>query len=182
MDDSIDAASVIEVSGLSVHLQRELQLGSLRYFDAAGPFAAEARDRLGGPLPEPLHAVTYPADASQEELILAWRSPTETLLLTADGAAFAAIAAGLANKPDGCMVDQSGGLWAWQVTGERARDLLRRLGSTASIPALGEARVSRLAELPVMALCVHEGQILLLVERVYSEHLCGWIRATAADF
>ena len=182
MDNSIDMASPIEVSGLSVNLQREWQFGSLRYFDAAGPFAAEVRGRLGGPLPKRLHAVTYPADASRGELILAWRSPTETLLLTADGAAFAAIAAGLANKPTGCLVDQSGGLWAWQVTGERTRDLLQRLGSTASIPVLGEARVSRLAELPVMALCVHEGQILLLVERVYSEHLYGWMRATAADF
>jgi hypothetical protein len=34
----------------------------------------------------------------------------------------------------------------------------------------------------VLALCVEEGQILLVVERVYSEHLLGWIRDTAADF
>jgi hypothetical protein len=33
-----------------------------------------------------------------------------------------------------------------------------------------------------MALCVNEGQIMLVVERVYSQHLLGWIGETAADF
>jgi sarcosine oxidase gamma subunit len=174
---------VVEVAGLAVELQREFKLGSLRYFDAAGPFATAIRDCLGGPLPEPLQAVKYPVAASRGELILAWRSPTETLLMTTDSTAFAAIVGRAAGcSTEGCIVDQTGGLWAWRVTGARTHDLLLRVGSSASIPALGEARSSRVAELPVLALCVHEGQIMLLVERVYSEHLLGWIRATAADF
>lgn len=182
MDNSTPSAPAVEVAGLSVQLHREFKVGSLRYFDAAGPFAGAMGERFGGPLPEPLRAIAYSLDASPGELILAWRSPTETLLLTTDGAAFAAIL-GVANDSSaGCMVDQTGGLWAWRVTGALARDLLLRLGSSASIPALGEARVSRVAELPVMALCVHDGQIILLVERVYSEHLLGWISETAADF
>ncbi len=33
-----------------------------------------------------------------------------------------------------------------------------------------------------MALCVSAGEILLLVDRVYSQHLSAWIRETLADF
>lgn len=181
--DSSGSASGIEVAGLSVQLLRGLKVGSLRYFAAAEINAANIQKLVGGPLPAPLEAVKYLAPASHGDLILAWRSPTETWLLTPDAAGFEAIVVGMArNKPAGCLVDQTGGLWAWQVSGARTRDLLLRLGSAASIPALGEARVSRVAELPVMALCVREGQIMLLVERVYSEHLLGWIGETAADF
>ena len=48
--------------------------------------------------------------------------------------------------------------------------VLERIGSAGSIPALGEARTGRLAELPVLSLSVREGEFVLLVERVYSEH------------
>jgi len=181
--DSSNSASGIEVAGLSVQLQSGLKVGSLRYFDAAEIAAANIRNLIGGPLPAPLEAVKYPAGASRGDLILAWRSPTETWLLTPDEEGFEAIVVGMSqNKTAGCLLDQTGGLRAWQVSGARTRDLLLRLGSVASIPAFGEARVSRVAELPVMALCVHEGQIMLVVERVYSEHLLGWIGETAADF
>lgn len=181
--DSSGSASGIEVAGLSVQLQSGLKVGSLRYFDVAEITAANIQNLIGGPLPAPLKAVKYLTAASHRDLILAWRNPTETLLLTADAAGFEAIVAGMSQKTAaGCLIDQTGGLWAWQVSGARTRDLLLRLGSVASIPALGEARVSRVAELPVMALCVHEGQIMLVVERVYSKHLLGWIGETAADF
>jgi sarcosine oxidase gamma subunit len=154
----------IEVPGLSVQLQRELKVGCLRYFDAAGPFAAALGELLGGPLPEPLRAVRHSQGDARRELILAWRSPTETLLMTADAALFAAIEDAAQNSAAGCMVDQSGGLWPWRMTGAGSRDVLQRIGSTAS-----------------MALCVREGELLLAVERVYSDHLLGWIAATARD-
>jgi hypothetical protein len=172
----------VEVAGLSVKLLREFKVASIRYFDAAGPLA-DRRELFGGPVPAPLEAVRYPIGQSQGNLILAWRSPTETILMTADGAAFAALNASMAElNTAGCMVEQTGGLWPWQVTGARTRDLLLRLGSAASIPSLGEARSSRVAELPVMALCVEIGKIILLVERVYSDHLLKWIGETAVDF
>ncbi|HMK84774.1 MAG TPA: hypothetical protein VK437_02350 [Steroidobacteraceae bacterium] len=173
----------VEIAGLSVELERKLRIGSLRYFDARGPMEAALRELLGGALPQPLKARRYPLGDSPGELILAWRSPTETLLMTADSRAFAAIASGVARAAAaGCLVEQTGGLWAWRITGARTQDLLLRLGSVASIPGLGEARTSRVAELPALVLCVREGQILLVVERVYSEHLLGWIRETATDF
>jgi sarcosine oxidase gamma subunit len=171
----------IEVPGLSVQLRREFKVGSLRYFDAAGPFTAAVGERLGGPLPEPLRAVRHSRGDARRELVLAWRSPTETLLMTADAEAFAAIEDAAQNSAAGCMVDQTGGLWPWRLTGAGSREMLLRLGSTASIPAVGEARMSRVAELPVMALCVREGELLLVVERVYSDHLLGWIAETAKD-
>jgi hypothetical protein len=68
------------------------------------------------------------------------------------------------------------------VRGLKARDLLARLGAVASIPDLGEARSSRLAELQVMTVCVQAGEFLLLVERVYAHHLLEWMGATVADF
>ena len=80
------------------------------------------------------------------------------------------------------MVDQTGGILTLVVAGARAPDLLTRLGSTDAVPALGEARTSRMAELSVMSLCTRPGEILLLVERVYVRHLFGWIRETIADF
>jgi sarcosine oxidase gamma subunit len=180
----VDAgAAKIERPGLVVEPRRQFRIGSLRYFDAAGPLDAALRSVVGGPLPPPLKALRYPIGHSHEELILAWRSPTETLILTASTDAFEAIAAATAEQPQaGCLVEQTGGLWVWQVSGDRTSDLIRRLGSVESIPALGEARSSRVAELPVLTLCVREGEVLMLVERVYSDHLLGWIGETAADF
>jgi hypothetical protein len=180
VDEGIDAA------GLSVRLDETLRIASLRYFDLAGTFVAALGSALGGPMPEPLRAVLRTmAGAGTEaadELVLAWRSPTETLLLSHDALRFTSIAKQAADCADGCMVDQTNGVGAYTVTGARAPDLLVRLGSTAAIPALGEARSSRLAELTVTSICVRPGEILLLVERVYGRHLMGWIAATAGDF
>jgi heterotetrameric sarcosine oxidase gamma subunit len=180
---SVPRASGFSAAGLAVEPKREWYIGSLRYFDVAGPLAANLRSVAGGSLPGPLAAVRYPSAQSAGELILAWRSPTETVIMTADGAAFAAVASGAAgDRSAGYLVDQTGGAWAWQISGARARDVLERIGSAASIPAPGEARTGRFAELPVLALSVRAGEFVLLVERVYSEHLVGWISETAADF
>jgi hypothetical protein len=191
MDNRRGVDEGIDATGLSVRLDETLQIASLRYFDLAGTFVAALDSALGGPMPEPLRAVlrtmggagigTAGTEAA-DELVLAWRSPTETLLLSHDSVRFTSIAQQAADRVDGCMVDQTNGIGAYTVTGVRAPDLLVRLGSTAAIPALGEARTGRLAELTVTSLCVRPGETLLLVERVYSRHLMGWIAATAGDF
>ncbi len=182
--------------GLSVRWDHGLAIASLRYFDPASSFATEVAEVLGGPLPEPLRAhrrllVTAGdcagtraegAAKGESELVLAWRSPTETLLVTADAGCLSRVDGFAANRSDGCLVDQTGGILTLMVAGARASDLLLRLGSTAAVPALGEARTSRLAELSVMSLCTRPGEILLLVERVYVRHVFGWIRETIADF
>jgi sarcosine oxidase gamma subunit len=174
--------------GLSVRWDHGLSVASLRYFDPAGSFEVEVSEVLGGPLPAPLraHRCVLPAEkagaAGSSEMMLAWRSPTETLLVTADAGCLSRVGRFAAARSDGCLVDQTGGILTLVVAGARAPDLLLRLGSTDAIPALGEARSSRLAELPVMSVCARSGEILLLVERVYARHLFGWIRETVADF
>jgi len=52
--------------------------------------------------------------------------------------------------------------------------------ATASAP--GEARRSRLADVPVLALAVRAGETLLVVDRGYAAHLMAWIRETLLDF
>jgi sarcosine oxidase gamma subunit len=173
--------------GLSVQWEHGLSVASLRYFDPADPFAVEVSEVLGGPLPAPLRAQRRVlsiegAGTAGSDLVVAWRSPTETLLVTADASCLSRLDTFAANRSDGCLVDQTGGILTLVIAGARAPDLLTRLGSTDAVPALGEARTSRLAELSVMSLCTRPGEILLLVERVYVRHLFGWIRETVADF
>lgn len=172
--------AAIEVNGLTVDGIRGMQIACLRYFDASGEFPAAVRQALGKPLPQPLRADSA-TDGGESEFILAWRSPTETLLLSTDRSAFLNLEKHLASAKDGCMVDQSGGLCAVRVRGSKSAQLLRRLGPSASIPGPGEARSSRLADLPVVALCVRDDTLILLVERVYIAHMLGWISKTAAD-
>ena len=50
------------------------------------------------------------------------------------------------------------------------------------LPEPGEARTGRLAELTVQTISVQAGEYLLLVERVYANHLFEWMSKTAADF
>jgi heterotetrameric sarcosine oxidase gamma subunit len=181
MDDAQGKPTAIEIDGLSVSTDRDLRIASLRYFHHAGRFAAAVREAVGRPLPEPLRAFQVGSAAQGSYAILAWRSPTETLLLSSDRAAFDELERQLAAAPDGCMVNQTGGISILRVRGEKAGDLLLRLGAATAIPILGEARSGRLAELQVLTACLAPQEFLLLVERVYANHLLEWIGATAAD-
>jgi sarcosine oxidase gamma subunit len=183
MASSPAESSEVEVGGLSVRVQRQVEVASLRYFDAADRFLATVRGFLGGPMPAPLRALRAEARVGgAPSFILLWRSPTETLLLSYDPTALAELDERVASEVDGCMVVQTGGIRVLRVAGPKARDLLLRLGSASALPALGEARTGRLAELQVLTACVQAGEYLLLVERVYANHLLDWIRATVADF
>jgi heterotetrameric sarcosine oxidase gamma subunit len=182
MDNSGRKTFVVAIDGLSVIEERGLLAASLRYFDPADRFVAAVHESVGRPLPARLGAVQVDLATRGAHIILAWRSPTETLLLTADAVAFAELELRLAAEVDGCMVDQTGGVSAFRVSGLKARDMLLRLGAVTSIPDLGEARSGRLAELQVMTVCVQAGEFLMLVERVYAHHLLEWIGAAAGDF
>lgn len=153
----------------------------LRYFDSAGSFAATAAAALGAPLPAPLRAVavTLPGAAGGES-ILAWSRPGETLLLTASGADLSALTGRLASVDGGQILNITGALVVLRLTGAHTTDLIARLGS-AHVPQPGEARRGRLADVPVLSLCVRAGETWLLVDRAYARHLTGWIDATLAD-
>ena len=182
MDNPQGKPAAIEIRGLSVRADRDVQIASLRYFHHAGRFAAAVREAVGRTLPEPLRAFQVGSAAQGSYVTLAWRSPTETLLLSNDRGAFAELERQLAAAADGCMVNQTGGICVLRVRGEQAGNLLQRLGAATAIASLGEARSGRLAELHVLTACVQSGEFLLLVERVYANHLIEWIRATVADF
>jgi sarcosine oxidase gamma subunit len=182
---------VVDIEGLSVRRdERGLRIASLRYFEPGGSFAAAVAEFAGRPLPQPLRATQFERathDARRnahrdEHCVFAWRSPTETLLLSNDEIAFTELDQRLAAATDGCVVDQTGGICVFRAQGPRAGDLLVRLGATSALPGLGEARSGRLAELQVLTVCVRVGEYLLLVERVYADHLIEWMGATAADF
>jgi len=168
----------MKANGLTVRSAEPMQAAALRYFEVGGGFARAVRDATGAALPPVLTAV----EAGAGELTLAWRSPTETLLLTPSAARLAQIEEQLAGAGDGCLVNLSGGLRVLRVTGERISDLLCRLGGTGSIPRPGEARRGRMADVPVLALCVRAGETLLVVDRTCTEHLMGWVRETLLDF
>jgi sarcosine oxidase gamma subunit len=128
-----------------------------------------------------LHAVRIGDRADDARVILAWRSPTETLMLSSEPERFEDLERRLAGASGGCLVNQTGGVRALRVRGSRARDLMLRLGAPTAIPDLGEARSSRLAELPVLAVCVQNGELILLVERAYADHLLEWMVVTVRD-
>ena len=165
-----------EATGLTVRVDETTQAAALRYFVRGGAFAAALQDSVGV-LPEGLQA----AETRDGALILAWRSPTETLVLTGDPARLSDLEARVAQAADGCLVNLSGGLRVLRLTGERISDLLCRLGGTGSIPRPGEARRGRMADVPVLALCVRAGETLLVVDRAYAEHLMGWVHETLLD-
>ena len=153
-----------------------MAVATLRYFARTGAFAQAVRAAAGVELPRALEAC-----APHGELILAWRSPTETWCLAPHPARLAELAARLAGVADGCLVDLSGGLKVLHLAGPGIPDLLCRLGGTASVPHPGQARRGRLADVAAMALSVRAGETLLVVERSLLPHLLAWIRETLAD-
>jgi hypothetical protein len=179
MDDAAIFASLAG-GGVSVAAMPHLHVASLRYFERDGHFGVLVRQITGLDLPDLLRA-SFAMGEQGELSVLVWRGPTETLLLSDNPSVFSAVARRLTSATDGCMVVQTGGLIVLAVQGGRTAELLRKLGSPASIPAVGEARTSRLAELPILSLSLHEGTVWLIAERVHLAHLRGWIEQTLAD-
>jgi hypothetical protein len=179
MDNELFA--LFEADGVRVDGVNRLQVASLRYFASHENFSAQVRQIAGRELPQPL-TVSPPGGTHDLRCVLAWRSPSETLLLSDDAGVFAEFKQRLGQAPDGCLVDQTGGFSVIRLHGSKIGELMRRLGSDKSIPAPGEARTSRLADIQVLTLCLQPQTLLLIVERVYLGHLLGWIDKTLADF
>jgi heterotetrameric sarcosine oxidase gamma subunit len=161
-----------------------LHAATLRYFDAAGPFAVAVAGVTGTPLPAPLTATALPEDALPGPgLVLAWLRPTETLVLSEARAPLAELRERLADAAGGHVVDLTGGLRVMRLRGARVEELLSRLGGGGSAtPGLNEARRGRLADVPVLVVRVRPEETLLVVDRAYAQHLRGWIEATLADW
>jgi heterotetrameric sarcosine oxidase gamma subunit len=166
----------LEAAGLAVRVEANVPAAALRYFLREGAFAA-ALEAAGARLPQ-----TGQALAVAGHLTLAWRSPSETLCVAGSSECLAELEAAVAETTEGCFVALTGALTLLSLTGPRVADLIARLGSTASMPGHGEARRSRMADVPVLALCVTADEVQLLVDRGYAEHVLGWIRETLLDF
>ena len=173
--------------GVSVGPIAFARTGALRYFDAAGAFARDLAAHAGGPLPQPLRAVHYAAEGAGPDsgeppgIVLAFRSPTETWVLC-NAATFDAIERFAAARTDGCLVELTGGLGCCRVSGARAADFLARLGSNVAVPGVGQAFTGRFADVTATCVCIRAGEIILLADRVYVDHLAAWMRATLDDF
>ena len=172
--------ALITSADLLAFVEETMQVAALRYLTRSGPFAHALQAATGTTLPEPLEA----REVSGAQLVLAWRSPTETLCITRSASRLAELSTRLAAAaaPDGYLVELRGGVSIVRLTGLRIADLLCRLGGTSVVPAPGEARRGRLADVPVLALAVRAGETLLAVDRAYLPHLMAWIRETLLDF
>jgi hypothetical protein len=155
-----EVSGALEIPGLRVEPARAVPAAALRYFTRTGEFAAA----LGA-----------------QELTLAWRSPSETLCLAATPERLSQLHAHLGEHADGCLLELTGALDLVALSGSRIVELLMRLGGTASLPAKGQARRSRMADVPVLAIALETARVQLVLERTYSEHLLGWIDATLTD-
>jgi sarcosine oxidase gamma subunit len=171
----------IDASHLHVVLDETIRVGSLRYFGSTSRFAEAMQAALAATLPSTLKAVISSPDDSESLIALAWRSPTEALLLTDSVARFEQIEAVSETHQDGCFVDQTHGLCVLRAGGEQLLDLLSRLGGNDLFPLLGDSKRGRLAEVPVLTLKVQPKETLLVVERTYVDHLMDWIQETAVD-
>jgi sarcosine oxidase gamma subunit len=163
-----------------VSLDRRMQVASLRYFDSMGEFARAVETSIAIALPRPLRA-NGAIRAGGAGAVLAWRSPSESLLICSDAAPLTKLRTDVAHLKEGCVVDQTGGAWVFRTSGTHISDLFERMAGQATLPALGEARASRVADVPVLAIQVTPDEVLLIVERLYAEHMMGWVRASAAD-
>jgi hypothetical protein len=172
-----EAQQQLECRGLRVQLRWPVPVGALRYFSPAGDFAGRLR-AAGLALPETGQA----REERGRGLILAWRSPTETVCLATSEQVLTELGQPLAAAADGCLVDLTGAFAVLHLAGERIAELCDRLGGSAWLPQPGEARRCRMADLPVLALCVQQGEVSLLIERGFAEHLLGWIRESLLDF
>jgi hypothetical protein len=183
MADSPSGEGRLCCDGLSVEMEDGMQVATLRYFSANGAFAQALGEAFGAGLPSALQAreLSFSPEAPAAQLLLAWRSPTETLCLTASAATLAKLRALVARRADGCLVDLTSGLQVLRLNGGRIAELLCRLGGHGSVPQPSEARRSRLADVPVFALSVQAAETRLLVDRAYLPHLLDWIRETVRD-
>jgi hypothetical protein len=181
MADICEPQTPADVAGIRVSPDERIHVASLRYFDPDGMFSRAVPRYVGAPLPDRCRATTVFPGIDTDRTILAWCSPTETLLLCDNAALITQLHADVVTHDDGCVIDLTGGAWVLRVNGEAIAALFARMGGQATLPGLGEARRSRLADVPVLALQVQPGEILLIVDRVFVEHLMAWIRVSAAD-
>ena len=105
MAETQDLLAPIEGPGVTVELQPRFHAASLRYFELDGAFAGIVRRVTGLNLPTSLGATHGTGAAEQSVTLLAWRSPSETTLLTTDAELLDALQTAAADKIRDLAVD-----------------------------------------------------------------------------
>jgi heterotetrameric sarcosine oxidase gamma subunit len=176
-----DLLASIEGPGVSVELQPRFQAASLRYFELDGAFTRMVRSATGLNVPVELGA-THGIDAAEQTVtLLAWRSPNETTLLTTNTGLLDALQTAAAALGDGCVVDQRGGLLVLRARGKAVPDLVAKQAGHGAMPAIGEARRTRFADVALLIVKVRAEESLFVVDRIYAPHVMASIRVSAAD-
>jgi hypothetical protein len=170
----------IENPRLQVELQPQWHIASLRYFTRKGAFARVVSAVTGLNVPNESCAA-HADDANQAVTLLAWRSATETTLVTRAAGLVDALQTSAARLDDGCVIDQTGGLLVLRAHGPAVMDLVARKAGHGAMPASGQSRRVRFAEVAVLIVKVRADEVLLIVDRIYAPHLMASIRASAAD-
>jgi heterotetrameric sarcosine oxidase gamma subunit len=173
--------SLIEGSGLKVELEPRLHAASLRYFERDGAFAQMVHDVTGLDIPRDRGAAHRADVAKQITTILAWRSPSETMLLTTELKLLDSLQTAAAELNDGCVVDQCGGILVFRARGAELANLVAKTAGHGAMPAIGESRRTRLADVAVLLVKIQADESLFVVDRIYAPHVMASIRATAAD-
>ena len=181
MAETQNLPASIEGPGVTVELQPRFHAASLRYFKLDGAFAGMVRSLAGLNLPAELGANHSTDAAGQTVTLLAWRSPSETTLLTTDEGLIDSLQTAAAALGDGCVVDQRGGLWVLQARGEAVPDLVAKQAGHGAMPAIGESRRTRFAGVAVSIVKVRAAETLLVIDRIYAPHVMASIRVSAAD-
>jgi heterotetrameric sarcosine oxidase gamma subunit len=172
---------LVEGSGLKVELEPRLHAASLRYFERDSAFTRMVQAVTGLGVPRDRGAAHSADDAKESLTLLAWRSPSETTLLTTDLKLLDSLQTAAAALNDGCVVDQRGGMLVFRARGKEVANLVARTAGHGAMPAIGESRRTRLADVAVMLVKVQAEESLFVVDRIYAPHVMASIRASAAD-
>jgi heterotetrameric sarcosine oxidase gamma subunit len=181
MAETQDLLATIEGPGVSVELLPRFHAASLRYFELDGAFAGMVRSVTGLNLPTNLGATHDTDAAGQPVTLLAWRSPRETTLLTTDAGLLNDLQTAAAPLGDGCVVDQCGGLLLLRARGAAVPELVAKRAGHGAMPAIGESRRTRFADVAVLIVKVRADETLLVVDRIYAPHVMASIRVSTAD-
>jgi sarcosine oxidase gamma subunit len=171
MDSAIECMDGAMQPDLSVN--GSVRIASLRYYNPRGVFAA-ALSALGIVVPEPLRCVAVRPPTAAAGLF-AWRSPTETVWICDSPSRFEEIKSALEEADDGYLVDQTGGRRLLELRGPRSGELLSHVGSGFAEMAVGASKSGRMADIAVLACRPSVEEWLLVVDRLYLEHLLGFL-------
>lgn len=169
-----------DLGRLSVSMVEDTALLSLRYMGVDAQFVEHVQSALGCSLPETLQARSLLAPEAGYRGVLAWRRPTETLLLAETHETIHRYG-GIPATDDGYVLDLTGGFTLFSCEGSQIAQMFARLGGPGTFPSPGEAKPGRLAEVPALALSLQGGQCHILVERHFGPHMDAWIRRAVAN-